>query len=91
MLYGTTPNGGLITCKISVGGQTAGCGTIFQFGLGGQLTTLYNFGGPDGTSPAGLVQGADGNLYGTTSIGGAYNEAPYPDGYGTIFKFALPD
>lgn len=42
---------------------------------------LYSFAnGPDGNFPcAGLVQDANGNLYGTTSSGGAF-------GHGTIFK-----
>ena len=32
------------------------------------LTTLHSFSGPDGANPAGgLVRGADGNLYETTS------------------------
>ena len=46
------------------------------------LTTLHNFAGHpnDGADPyAGLVQGTDGNFYGTTSSGGANNN-------GTVFK-----
>ena len=46
------------------------------------LTTLHNFAGPpnDGAAPsAGLVQGTDGNFYGTTTTGGADNK-------GTVFK-----
>jgi len=43
-------------------------------------TTLHNFTGPDGANPyAPLIQGFDGNLYGTTEYGGANN-------YGTVFK-----
>jgi uncharacterized repeat protein (TIGR03803 family) len=87
VLYGTTALSGLNTCKISVTGETAGCGTIFQLGLGGDFTTLYNFGGSDGSSPGGLVQGTDGNMYGSTSVGGPNNQAPFPFGPGTIFKF----
>jgi uncharacterized repeat protein (TIGR03803 family) len=34
---------------------------------------------PDGTSPSGLIQGSDGNLYGTTATGGQYNQ-------GTVFR-----
>jgi uncharacterized repeat protein (TIGR03803 family) len=44
------------------------------------LTTLHSFYVTDGSSPqAGLVQGTDGNLYGTTNNGGA-------TGGGTVFK-----
>ena len=47
------------------------------------LTTLYSFTGSDGARPyAGLIADASGNLYGTTSSGGA-------NGYGTVFKLAL--
>jgi len=42
--------------------------------------TLLSLNGTDGNGPAGpLVQGTDGNFYGTTSSGGAY-------GNGTVFK-----
>ena len=76
--YGTTYYGGS-GCNI-----TGGCGTVFKITPSGTLTTLYSFclhtGCPDGWHPkASLVQGFDGNLYGTTSAGG-----PYTDG--TIFK-----
>ena len=61
----------------------------------GALTTLYSFGSIvstnfiplDGASPAaGLVQGRDGNLYGTTSAGGTVSD---PD-WGTVFKISVP-
>ncbi len=47
----------------------------------GTLTTLYMFTGmSDGAAPTtGVVQGSDGNFYGTTTIGGQ-------NGFGTIFK-----
>ena len=62
-----------------------GCGTVFRITPGGRLTTLYNFctqgfpSCPDGFEPTGLVEGLDGNLYGTTVYGGA-------SGSGTVFK-----
>jgi uncharacterized repeat protein (TIGR03803 family) len=69
----------------AMGGANA-TGTIFSITPGGPVTTLYNFGAldvndlnSDGASPNTLVQGGDGNFYGTTSSGGA-------DGYGTIFQ-----
>ena len=43
------------------------------------LTTLYDFNGTDGASPSGLIADAQGNLFGTTSSGGAYQ-------YGTVFE-----
>jgi uncharacterized repeat protein (TIGR03803 family) len=74
-LYGTTYQGGS-------GGCTNGCGTIFKIDTTGTtLTTLHSFAYyTDGGYPqAGLIQGTDGNLYGTTYGGGVTN-------FGTIFK-----
>jgi len=51
------------------------------------LTALYNFQGPDGSAPIGpLVQGTDGNFYGTTSYGGNLLECTSAPGCGTVFK-----
>ena len=66
-----------------LGGANSGGGTIFKITPSGTLTTVYNFGthSGDGISPtAALVQGNDGNFYGTTSQGGTQNSA------GTVFK-----
>ena len=47
------------------------------------ITTLVNFNGTNGSYPNGnLVQGSDGNFYGTTSQGGIND----PFGPGTVFK-----
>ena len=47
------------------------------------LTTLYSFAGSDGAQPyAGLVQGSDGNFYGTAGVGGANNA-------GTVFRLGV--
>ena len=75
-------NGDLYGTNI-VGG-TGGGGTVFKITPSGTLTTLYNFCSAancaDGRSPeAGLVQTPNGDLYGTTVGGGAYND-------GTVFK-----
>ncbi len=73
----------------SVGGAN-GDGTVFKVDTTGQETVLYSFCSvqncTDGAEPlAGLIQDAQGNLYGTTYWGGLYN--PYvPSGYGTVFK-----
>jgi len=71
--YGTT----------SVGGAN-NSGTIFEITPAGVLTTLYNFctqtNCTDGGSPHdALVQGTDGNFYGTTSAGANDN--------GVVFEF----
>ncbi|MGA2903705.1 MAG: choice-of-anchor tandem repeat GloVer-containing protein [Candidatus Korobacteraceae bacterium] len=69
--YGTTWFGG------TNGGSD---GTVFKITASGTLTWLHSFAGTDGQYPAGgLVQGADGNLYGTTTVGGA-------DQFGTVFR-----
>jgi uncharacterized repeat protein (TIGR03803 family) len=77
--YGTTTLGGNPTCQFGPD-LPDGCGTVFKLTLSGALTTLYSFKGTDGENPnGGLVQGTDGNFYGTTA-GGGTNVG------GTIFK-----
>ncbi|HYW76133.1 MAG TPA: choice-of-anchor tandem repeat GloVer-containing protein [Gammaproteobacteria bacterium] len=71
-LYGTTYRGG----KFSDG-------TVFEISSAGTETVLYSFGSSatDGRNPAPgrLTMDTNGNLYGTTLYGGAYNE-------GTVFE-----
>jgi uncharacterized repeat protein (TIGR03803 family) len=57
------------------------CAVMPQEGRAQTVAALANFTGTNGTSPlfGTLVQGTDGNLYGTTSAGGAH-------GQGTVFK-----
>jgi uncharacterized repeat protein (TIGR03803 family) len=81
--YGTTQAGGANNnddCAVE------GCGTVFKVTASGALTTLYSFcalsGCADGQTPnAGLIQGSDGNFYGTTELGGTAS-----NGDGTVFK-----
>jgi uncharacterized repeat protein (TIGR03803 family) len=83
-LYGTTIEGGGSGCYGS------GCGTVFRVTPEGDESVVYAFqGGNDGDSPsAGLILDGNGNLYGTTAVGGnphcRYSEKPY--GCGTVFK-----
>jgi uncharacterized repeat protein (TIGR03803 family) len=84
--YGTTSAGGANNADCL--GQ---CGTIFKITPAGKLTTLYRFCSKglchDGETPiAGLVQGADGNFYGTTLSGGIFNNNTCLLGCGTAFK-----
>src|SRR5206468_2790408 len=70
--YGTT----------AFGGSNADNGTIFRITSSGLLTSLFSFSGTDGSRPmGGLVQGTDGNFYGTTALGGASASTN-----GTVFK-----
>jgi uncharacterized repeat protein (TIGR03803 family) len=69
--YGTTYQGG-----------TSGLGTVFKLTPSGTESVLYAFAGgsSDGATPeAGVIQGSDGNFYGTTLQGGS-------GGFGTVFK-----
>jgi len=65
-IYGTTFYGG--STFNGIGGS--GDGTVFKM-TSNSLTTLASFTGANGSNPAGaLVQGSDGNFYGTTALGG---------------------
>jgi uncharacterized repeat protein (TIGR03803 family) len=84
--YGTTEFGGAKSC-VDESGTDLGCGTIFKITPSGTLTTLRSFDGSDGSLPMGLVQGTDGNFYGTTNEGGADGACnDYFNGCGTVFK-----
>ncbi len=73
-LYGTTTEGGMY-----------GGGTVFEITSGGTFKVLYSFCSQfncaDGENPeAGVIMDSSGNLYGTTTGGGANN--------GNVFKLA---
>ncbi|MGA9304306.1 MAG: choice-of-anchor tandem repeat GloVer-containing protein, partial [Candidatus Sulfotelmatobacter sp.] len=70
--YGTTYSGGGlqgIACVNDLIDGVAGCGTIFKVTPGGRLTTLHRFDGDGAHARGGLVQGTNGNFYGTTTYG----------------------
>lgn len=76
------PEGTLIGCEPMAG--KLGKGSIFRIGLDGKgFTNIHEFvGNPeDGALPNSLVQGADGMIYGTTTMGGRTSKQ-----YGTIFR-----
>src|SRR5207247_1065440 len=69
--YGTT----------AFGGTSGENGTVFRITPNAILTTLFSFNGTNGSHPlAVLIQGSDGNFYGTTAFGGATGNN------GTIFR-----
>jgi uncharacterized repeat protein (TIGR03803 family) len=85
-LYGTTSEGGGTGC----GGS--GCGTVFELSPqngGWSETVIYKFGGnADGADPdAPLIVDENGNLYGTTSLGGSDN-CGAGSGCGTVFELS---
>jgi uncharacterized repeat protein (TIGR03803 family) len=76
-LYGATSYGGTLTTYYQ-------SGTLFRITTNGVFTKLWDFNATDpsvnGIAPfGGLVQASDGNLYGTTSAGGAANS-------GTVYQ-----
>ena len=90
---GAQPTGGLIEDAkgnlygTTSGGGSSGYGTVFELSKDGTEMVLYSFaGGPsDGQWPeAELLMDAAGNLYSTTSAGGATRCEGY--GCGTVFK-----
>jgi len=75
-LYGTTPEGGKF-----------GVGIVFEIGKDGKEKVLHTFCSAENCtdgfySYGDLIMDAEGNLYGTTSAGGAHN-------MGTIYKITL--
>jgi uncharacterized repeat protein (TIGR03803 family) len=62
------------------GGTNGGWGVVYKITASGKLTVIYNFDLTHGGQPISpLVQGSDGNFYGTTSQGGT-------PGYGVVFE-----
>jgi uncharacterized repeat protein (TIGR03803 family) len=98
-LYGNYPPNGSLPCAALVqgtngllygtatAGGSTGDGTVFRMTTNGTSVGAWSLtSASSGSVPyGGLVQGLDGNFYGTTSIGGAYRYDA-PSGYGTVFK-----
>jgi|SRR5580658_1894196 uncharacterized repeat protein (TIGR03803 family) len=88
---GATPEGHLVMDKqgnfygTTWAGGASNAGTVFKVTPSGVETVLYSFPSyGDGATPvAGLTIDAAGNLYGTTSVGGA-------NAVGTVFKLSPP-
>jgi uncharacterized repeat protein (TIGR03803 family) len=83
--YGTTVSGG--STEESGGNGGLGFGTAFEMSPSGTVTILHSFGDGsvpnDGSQPlCALIQAADGNLYGTTELGGSANA-------GAVFRLSL--
>ena len=86
------PSGDFFGTTYFGGANGSGGGTIFKINPSGVLTTLYSFCSQvncaDGGNPyAGLVLAASGDLYGTTSCGGA-GFGLCPDYGGTVFTIS---
>jgi uncharacterized repeat protein (TIGR03803 family) len=84
-LYGTTSAGGGPGCAAAL---VSGCGTIFKLDAAGKESVLYRFSGNlDGADPeAGLYQDSEGNLWGTTQLGGILTNRQCSSGCGTLFR-----
>lgn len=78
--YATTRSGGddNVNCA-------AGCGTIYRISPSGDYATLHFMTVLEGTSlQGGLIEGGDGLLYGTATMGGSV-------GCGTVYAFSRTD
>jgi len=88
--YGTTASGGANHC-FQIPQSGGNCGTVFRLTPAGVETVLYSFGTSpsDGVTPSGsLLQGSDGNFYGTTVNGGANacSSSGATNNCGTVFR-----
>jgi uncharacterized repeat protein (TIGR03803 family) len=95
-LDGTLPVAELITDSAgnlfgtaSQGGASNG-GTVFKISPDGAFTLLYSFtGGSDGSNPGGtLYIDKEGNLFGTTGLGGKAGCGSFGQGCGVVFKLS---
>jgi uncharacterized repeat protein (TIGR03803 family) len=86
--YGTTRWGGIGFN----GSGISGYGTVFKLAPNGTLLWSFLFNGTNGMQPAFLMQGSDGNFYGTTEFGGNgfVTGGAWSSSRGTVFKIT-PD
>jgi uncharacterized repeat protein (TIGR03803 family) len=74
----------------SSGGGPSNSGALFSITQAGAATVIYWFQGhdvsSDGFDPLSLVQGKDGNFYGTTECGGVNDIINLCESGGTVFK-----
>lgn len=84
--YGATQYGGT---KTNEGCSPIGCGTLFQTTTNGGLRTVHNLTGYlyGGYLAAQLVQGTDGNFYGTSLLGGTIGACEF--GCGSVFSLSM--
>jgi uncharacterized repeat protein (TIGR03803 family) len=93
-VHGDNPRGGLVQGvdgnfygTTVFGGDSSNSGTVYKLTPQGKITTLHRFNintaFANGAFPsAGLVQGSDGNFYGSTDGGGVR----FSTGYGVLFR-----
>lgn len=96
--YAITAFGGAGGCPGLIGGETMGCGAVVRITPMGAFSVVYSFPydaanqtAPNGVDAlGGLVQGPDGNFYGTTGWGGTVQKCPMPfmngAGCGVVFR-----
>lgn len=82
--YGTTQAG------TNYGSGTYSHGTVFQLTPAGTVSTMATFNFTNGADPGdnALTLGPDGNLYGTTPLGGMITSAD-PQGMGDIYRLLV--
>lgn len=69
----TTGQAGSVNAGVLYGTTVGVNGSVFKATTGGQVTSLHEFNGKDGTKPFAIMQASDGKLYGTASAGGTIN------------------
>ena len=85
-ILGTTPNGGP-SDKGIVWELTASGAYLDLHDFGGTIINSNGQSGPDGTHPLSAVTlGADGNIYGSASVGGPYDEDNGNNGAGMVWE-----